>query len=309
MTIQQLQYVVALDNHRHFVNAAKSCNVAQPTLTLQVKKLEEQMSMLLFDRSLQPLKPTPLGEIFIARARQILRDIEQLKSFVNDERNQLEGTFRLGVIPTLSPYLLPLFIGPFLQEHPNTRFEIQELQSKDIITGLEHDMLDIGILVTPLEEVNLREIPVFYEPFLLFSNENNSILQNAKIGVDDLDQKDLWLLGQGHCFRNQTMNLCRYGEHTVRRNLQMEGGSIETLKKFVRNVSGYTLIPELAFDENLDKTNVRRFENPEPVREVSIVVHKTFTKELLLTKLRKAILEHTPEKFKKNSRFMTVKWR
>ncbi len=310
MTIQQLQYVVALDTHRHFVKAAESCHVAQPTLTLQVKKLEEQMSLVLFDRSTQPLRPTALGEVFIAKARQILREIEQLKELVNEERNQMDGVYRVGVIPTLAPYLLPLFVKDFMQQFPNTKLEIQELQSAVIMKGLKQDTLDIGILATPLNEPDIREIPAFYEPFLVFADTENDILRNDEnIATDELSAEGLWLLGQGHCFRNQTLNVCRFEELENERNLMMEGGSIETLKKMIKEISGYTLIPELSFDEHHDKGHVLRFSEPQPVREISIVVHKSFTKELLVSELRRSIIDHTPSSFKKNTRFVTVKWR
>ncbi|MCH2197879.1 MAG: LysR substrate-binding domain-containing protein [Flavobacteriales bacterium] len=310
MTLQQLQYVVALDNHRHFVQAAQSCSVAQPTLTLQVKKLEGQMNIQLFDRSKQPIKPTPMGKLFISKARHILREIDKLKELVNKERDRIDGEYSIGVIPTLSPYLLPLFIGDFVKSHPNTKLSVHELQSAEIIDRLQKGILDIGILATPLEEPNLREIPVFYEPFLLFANAEHSVLEHSgSISPEDLDENELWLLGQGHCFRNQTVNICQVNQNTDERNLMMEGGSIETLKKILQQVDGYTLIPQLSFNEQMDAPFVKRFKHPEPAREISIVVHRSFTREQLLTELRKSILANTPDNFEKNERFVTIRWR
>ncbi len=310
MTIQQLTYVVALDNHRHFVKAAESCHVAQPTLTLQVKKLEEQMALMLFDRSSQPLKPTPMGEIFIQKAREILGEIQLLKAMVNDERNLMNGTFRVGIIPTLAPYLLPLFIKEFLAQFPEIKLEIQELKSNDIITKLEKDLLDIGLLATPLNENNIREITLFYEPFLVYTDDKDTLIHNdEKIHASDLTPEGLWLLGQGHCFRNHTLNVCEFDTLDYNRNLFMEGGSIETLKKMIKEISGYTLIPELSYSKHTDQENTIRFEEPQPVREISIVTHKNFTRERLISELRKSILEHTPKSFKKNTRFVKVKWR
>jgi len=309
MTIQQLQYVVALDTHRHFVKASESCYVAQPTLTLQVKKLEDQISTVLFDRSSQPLKPTPMGEIFILKARQILKEIEDLKELVNDERDQMDGEFRVGVIPTLAPNLLPRFIVDFMKSHPNTKLIVEELQSDKIIEQLQYKQLDLGILVTPLDEPNLREVPVFYEPFLVYTDEENELLKNKSVKVSQLKPEGLWILRQGHCFRNQTLNICGFDISENHKNLIMEGGSIETLKNMVKEVKGYTLIPELSYNRAIDSKNVTHFDEPKPVREVSIVVHKHFTKEKLITELRRSIIEHTPEKFKKNTRFVTVKWR
>lgn len=310
MTLQQLQYVVALDTHRHFVKAAESCFVAQPTLTLQVKKLESQMSLTLFDRSSQPLIPTPMGELFIAKARQILRDVQQLKDLVNNERQQMEGVFRLGVIPTVTPYVLPLFIADFMDKHPTTKLEVQELQSAEIIRRLNTDQLDVGLLATPLNEPGIREVPVFYEPFLVFADEQNALLKEGEeLQVDELTPEGLWLLGQGHCFRNHTLNLCQFDNLRDHRSIMMEGGSIETLKEMIKRVGGYTLIPELSYNRALDKKHVVRFSEPQPVREISIVVHKNYSKELLITELRKSIIKHTPESFKKNRRFVTIKWK
>jgi LysR family hydrogen peroxide-inducible transcriptional activator len=308
MTLQQLQYVVALDNHRHFVKAAESCHVAQPTLTLQVKKLEDQIGAILFDRSSKPLKPTPLGVLFIVKARQILREINQLKAMVNDDLRQMEGTFKLGIIPTLAPYLLPLFLREFADRFPNTRLEVSEMQSDEIIKNLEHDLIHIGILATPLEETNIREIPLYYEPFLIYSNEGNPVL-NKQRQTKELKPEGLWILGQGHCFRNQTLNVCDFDQLDESRNFHIEGGSIETLKRMIRHSSGYTLIPELSYNAALEKNNVVRFSEPQPVREISLAVHKNFTKEQLLIELRKSIINSVPDRFKKNKRFVTVNWR
>ena len=309
MTLQQLKYILALDKHRHFVKAAESCHVAQPTLTLQVKKLEEEVGMVLFDRSTQPLQPTPFGESFIQKASRVLGEMEELKTLVKQDRNQMEGEFRVGVIPTLAPSLLPLFISDFIESHPNTRLIIEELQSHRIMEQLENKQLDMGLMATPLHESNLREIPLFYEPFLIFTDQKNPLLKEYTVNSSQLKPEGLWILKQGHCFRNQTLNICEFDVSEQHRNLVMEGGTIETLKEMVRKVSGYTLIPELSYNSKNDQRNVRYFDEPQPVREVSIVVHKHFTKEKLITEMRKSILANTPEHFKKNTRFQKVEWR
>ncbi|PQJ15366.1 LysR substrate-binding domain-containing protein [Aureicoccus marinus] len=309
MTLQQLKYILALDKHRHFVKAAESCHVAQPTLTLQVKKLEEEVGMVLFDRSTQPLKPTPFGESFIQKASRVLGEMEELKTLVKQDRNQMVGEFRVGVIPTLAPSLLPLFISDFMESHPTTRLIIEELQSHRIMEQLENKQLDMGLMATPLHESNLREIPLFYEPFLIFTDQKNPLLKEYTVNSSQLKPEGLWILKQGHCFRNQTLNICEFDVSEQHRNLVMEGGTIETLKEMVRKVSGYTLIPELSYNSKNDQHNVRYFDEPQPVREVSIVVHKHFTKEKLITEMRKSILANTPEHFKKNTRFQKVEWR
>ncbi|MEM1323636.1 MAG: LysR substrate-binding domain-containing protein, partial [Bacteroidota bacterium] len=307
---QQLKYIVALDDHRNFVRASESCYVAQPTLTLQVKKLENQVSSTLFDRSTQPLKPTPLGEKFIAKARKILREVEELKAMVNDELNVMEGTFKMGVIPTLAPYLLPLFIKEFLSKFPETKLEVQELQSDIIIERLAKEQLDIGLLATPINEKQLIETPIFYEPFLVYTDDVMKITKGKKrINANDLAPESVWLLGKGHCFRNQTLKFCNFDTLEFDRNLIMEGSSIETLKSMIREISGYTLIPELSYRELTDKENTIRFEDPQPVREISIVTHKNFVRERLIAEMRKAILAQTPDSFQKNTQFVKVDWR
>ncbi|TRX60795.1 LysR family transcriptional regulator [Fulvivirga sp. M361] len=310
MTLQQLQYIVALDTHRHFVRASESCFVAQPTLTLQVKKLEDEIGLTIFDRSVQPLKPTPMGEKFILNARQILMDVSMLKEMVNKDRNQLEGTYRIGVIPTMAPYLLPLFLEDFTKEHPNINLQIKEIQSEQIILDILNDDLDIGIMATPLNEPKIREISVFYEPFLIYANPNHPILSLEEVKAETINEPGLWLLDKGHCFRNQILNLCnKTADLSALERVSFESGSIETLKKMILNVSGYTLVPELAIDPKVDPENIRRFSAPEPVREVSLVVHHSFTKELLLSNLRKSIQRGIPQKFKKTNRFITIEWR
>ena len=309
MTIQQLQYVVSLDKHKHFVRAAESCHVTQPTLTLQLKKLENEINTTLFDRSTQPLQPTPIGEVFISKARVILEELEELKQIVNDDKDQMAGEFRVGMIPTLAPNLLPLFISDFIDHHAQTKLSIEEIQSEHIISLLKDRQLDIGILATPLNEPDLREIPLFYEPFLVYTDIDNDLTERESIKKEQLKPEGLWILRQGHCFRNQTLNICEFDSSERHSNLKMEGGSIETLKRIIGRVSGYTLIPELSFDPIKDNGHTVHFEHPKPVREISIVVHKHFTKEKLLIELRKSILKHIPDSFYKNTKYRTVKWR
>lgn len=310
MTLQQLQYIVALDTHRHFVKAAESCFVAQPTLTIQVKKLEEEIGLMIFDRSVQPLIPTEVGQQIITRARQILREVEGLKEMVNLDKNSLSGDYRLGIIPTLAPYLLPLFLKQFSESHPDIHLEIKELKTAEIIHSLNNDTLDIGIVVTPTKEAYIREIAMFHEPFLVYANKTHNLLEKILIMPDDIKKEGLWLLNQEHCFRRQVLNICNDEEnHQSTIRFSFESGSIETIKNMVRSNAGYTLIPELSINQTIDDSFIRRFTEPQPAREVSLVVHNSFTKELLLTQLRKSIINSVPGSFKKNERFITINWR
>lgn len=305
MNLQQLEYIVALDIHRNHVKAAEHCHVTQPTLSMMVKKLEEELGVKIFDRS-QPLKPTQAGEMVIHRARQILQEVKNLKEFVKNEKDSIEGEFRLGVIPTLAPYLLPRFLNEFLERHPGTSFTVTELQTEELIKQLKGDRLDIAILVTPLDDKDIREIPVFYEPILLYTSNNLKYAQQEKVDLKSLTQENLLLLEEGHCFRGQVLNLCTAKGKKSNHQLNYQSGSFETLKAMVDNNYGYTLIPELAVSAK--NKHVKHFTSPEPVREVSFAVHHGFVKEALLSKLRDAILKAIPAHFKKNEKYIRVKW-
>lgn len=305
MNLQQLEYIVALDIHRNHAKAAGHCNVTQPTLSMMVKKLEQELGVKIFDRG-QPLKPSPSGEIIISRARQILQEIRNLKEFISNEKDSIAGEFRLGVIPTLAPYLLPRFLNKFLEQHPETSFAVMEMQTEDIIKNLKTGRLDVGILVTPLDNKEIREIPVFYEPILLYTSQNLKYYQQEKITIKSLNTENLLLLEEGHCFRGQVMNLCPAKGKRPHQQLSYQSGSFETLKAMVDNDYGYTLIPELAVDTK--RKQVKHFTSPEPVREVSLAVHTGFVKEMLVIKLREAILNSIPPHFKKNEKYIRVRW-
>lgn len=310
MTLQQLHYLIALDDHRHFGRAAQAAFVAQPTLTVQVKKLEDELEVQLFDRSTSPVSPTLLGEKVIAQARIIVNEVEGLRSLLQTETGQLAGEFTLGIIPTLSPYLLPLFIQSFANKYPEVRLRIREMQSEEIMHGLLKNTIDLGLLVTPLEEKQLREIVLFYEPFLIYASPEEDILQQSPLLPDHIQRKDLWILQQGHCFRNQVLNICDGAmDASIRPNFSFEAGSIETLKNMVRSNLGYTIIPEMSVNPNLDARHVKRFAEPQPAREISLVVNKNFSREQLIINLRKEILSVVPPAFEKNERFVSVAWR
>jgi LysR family transcriptional regulator, hydrogen peroxide-inducible genes activator len=306
MNLQQLEYIVALDIYRNHAKAAKFCNVTQPTLSMMVKKLEDELGVKIFDKA-QPLKPTSSGEIIITRARIILQEIRNLKEFIRDEKDSIEGEFRLGVIPTLAPYLLPKFLNEFLEQNPGTSFTVTELQTDEIVRLLKTNRLDVAILVTPLDDKEIREIPIFYEPILLYTSQNLKYFLQDKVQLKSLSFDHLLLLEEGHCFRGQVENLCSAKGKKVNSQLNYQSGSFETLKAMVDNNYGYTLIPELAV--NGKNKHVKHFVSPEPVREVSLAVHSGFVKEMLLIKLREAIMKAIPAHFKKNEKYIRVRWK
>lgn len=310
MTLQQLQYIVALDTYRNFVRAAEHSFVTQPTLTMQVKKLEEELGTIIFNRNKAPLQPTRAGEKIIAKARIILKEANQLKELVKSEKEEMKGDFRLGVIPTVAPYLLPLFLSSFTDKYPEAHLVIEELQSEEIIARLKKEKIDVGVLATPLDERDLREIPLYYEPFLVYASPDHWMYRASTIKNEDLGRDGLWLLSQGHCFRNQTLNICRHkAEEGMRRGFSYDSGSIEAIKNMVRNNSGYTLVPELSVINELNSPFIRRITGQEPVREISLVTHNSYPRDFFLNAMKRLILAAVPEKFVKNEKPLKINWR
>ncbi|MEP1093876.1 MAG: LysR substrate-binding domain-containing protein [Cyclobacteriaceae bacterium] len=309
MTLQQLEYIAALDEYRHYVTAAEHCFVSQPNLTMQVKKLEEEIGVRIFDRNKKPLQPTDIGREVITRARHILRESKQLKEFINHEKESMEGEFTIGIIPTLAPYLLPHFLPSFMKENPKVHLKIQELQTDQIISQLENGIIDIGLLVTPLNEASIKEIPMFYEPFLLYLPENHRLFSEKLMLAEDLDPSEVLIMDEGHCFREQALSICRRAKQGSSIGFDYQSGSIEALKNLVENGVGYTLVPELSVIDELDSVYTRRFANPEPVREVSIVVHSSYIKETVVNRLKEAIQKVIPERFLEKQSIVEFDWK
>lgn len=307
VTIQQLKYIIALDNYKNFSVAAEKCFVNQSTITIQVKKLEDEMGLQLFDRSQSPFTVTLNGQKIIEKARMIMREVSELKEMVGDEKEGLKGRFTIGIIPTLSPYIIPDFSGGFVKNNPETILAVKEMESIEIISGLKNGKIDIGILVTPLNDKDLREIKMYNEPFVFFGGPNQPFKKEEIISSKSMgDLENLWLLKEGHCLKNQVLNICE--KSAVPRSIEFESGSIETLKNMVKKYGGFTLIPEMSINE-LDEGNINHFKEPKPTREVSLVVHSNFAKENLLDTIRKEILNIIPIEFAKNQRYIRVKWR
>ncbi|MBO0359421.1 LysR family transcriptional regulator [Hymenobacter sp. BT186] len=309
MTIQQLEYLVALDTHRQFVLAAEKCHVTQPTLSMQLQKLEEELGVLLFDRTNKGVQPTVIGAKVVQQARQVLREMQQLREVVQLEKGELVGELRLGIIPTLAPYLVPLFLVELVEQHPQLRVQVEELQSAQILPRLKDHTLDIGLLVTPLDDRQLREITVLEEPFLGYISANHALYQQATIEPQDMGAPGLWLLQQGHCFRHQVLNICAPAPVDTTRPFTYESGSIETLKELVRHNHGYTLVPELSVLQELDNPMVKRFAVPEPVREISLVVHQGFVRLPLLASLRDIIVGKVPERLRAGKASQKIRWK
>jgi len=303
MTFTQLEYIIALDGLRYFTLAADHCFVTQPTLSMQIQKLEQELGVVIFDRSKQPVVPTEAGKKIIAQAKVILSQRNVLEELVQDKKGALKGELRLGIIPTLAPYLLPLFIQSFSQKHAQVKLVVSEMTTDIIIRSLKEGSIDAGILVTPLQQKGIKEQVLFYEELLAYVSKKNALYEKNYVLAQDIDPNKLWLLEEGHCFRSQIENLCelrkmsRAGSH-----FDYETGSIETLKRMVDLNDGVTILPELAtLDMPLKQMQlIRQFKKPPPMREVSLVVQRDYVKSRLIDALKDVIIDAIPEKIRKN---------
>ncbi len=301
MTTVQLEYVVAVDTYRSFVTAADKCFVTQPTLSMQIQKLEDELGVKIFDRSKLPVVPTEIGMAVIAQGRVILKESARIREIIADQKKEIQGTLKVGIIPTLAPYLLPRVLTSFMKKYPKVKLEVWEYSTEQIISLLKQEQLDCGLLATPLHNQHLEEHPLFYETFVVFTAKSNKLSEKKVILPEDLETKDIWLLNEGHCMRNQVLNICRdkfsMGEF---RNLEYNTGSVETLKRMVELNEGYTILPELSLQDLSAKqmNMVRFFKAPEPVREISLVTHRYFIKQGVIEAFKKEILANVPEKMK-----------
>jgi LysR family hydrogen peroxide-inducible transcriptional activator len=312
ITLTQLEYIVAVDTYRHFGKAAESCFVTQPTLSMQIKKLEEDLQIIIFDRSKQPLIPTDVGVRVVEQARIILKETEGINNIIKDHKNLVSGMLRIGIIPTLAPYLLPLFIGHYKRKYPNIYIKVIEQTTDKIINLLNRDLIDVGILVTPLKEGKIIEKPVFYEEMMVYVNPENKLFAKKELSLEDISAPDVWLLSDGHCFRNQVVNLCSFlGSVDSRLPFHFEAGSLETLMNIVDREGGVTLIPELATFNMSEsrKANVRSFNNLKPLREVSLAYSLHFAKHKLINLLFREIKNVIPQELQNEQRGTIVEWK
>ena len=298
MNIQQLEYIIAVDHYRHFSKAAEACFVTQPTLSMMIQKLEEELEVKIFDRGQLPIQPTEIGKLIIEQARIAVAQVNHIKDVVLEQKGIVKGVFRLGIIPTVSPYLLPKLVRVHSGIDYDIRIFVSEMTTEQILTSLTNDTLDGGILATPLGDEHLKEMPLYYEKFLAYVSPNEKALY-AKTSLDenDLNLAQLWMLDEVHCFRTQILHLCNLKKKKTDSSIfTYEAGSIDTLINIVDNHQGITVIPEMAI-ENLSesqKKNVRPFKNSTPVREISLVTRKEFLRESLLKIIAQEIKSAVP---------------
>lgn len=311
ITITQLEYIVAVDEHRHFATAAEKCFVTQPTLSMQIKKLEEDLGVIIFDRSRHPVVPTDIGQKLIEQARVVLASAQRMMEIINEDKQEITGTLRIGIIPTLAPYLLPEFIGPYIRRHPGVQVEVEELVSEEIICRLKIDTLDAGIFVTPYRDDKIRTEPVFYEEMMIYAHPDHELLRMKSVEVKDIVASEIWMLGEGHCFRDQVINLCELSD-VEQKTLPFgfESNSLETLMKIVDREGGFTLIPELLVREMSaeKRKQVRPFTGYTPLREVSVIYSRHYTKRKLISLLCEDIKSIVPPEMLSIERGTVVEW-
>jgi LysR family hydrogen peroxide-inducible transcriptional activator len=305
MTLTQLSYIVAVDRYRHFATAAEKSYVTQPTLSMQIHKLEDQLGITIFDRSKSPVIPTEIGEKIIKEAKEILKQSKHIEDLASLSEDELQGTFRVGIIPTIAPNLLPLFLRSFTQNYPNVKLIIEEVVTDELMQLLDGDQLDVGIIATPVEQGHIFEEDLYYEPFVGYISENHPLADKEKISVDDLDIDNLWLLNEGHCFRDQTVKLCKKQRREIldHSQIEFESGNLETLKQLVEQNFGMTLLPFLAknqLPERCIKAHLRYFDDPVPRRKVRIVYGREYLKKNIIDAFKDEILAAIPEELKKS---------
>lgn len=300
MTLTQLEYIVALDTSRHFAQASEQCFVTQPTLSMQIRKLEEDLGVKIFDRTKQPVIPTEIGALIIAQARVALREANMITQLIDDQKGTMTGELRIGIIPTLAPYLLPQLFKQMRGKYPQLNLIIKETITEEIINELKNNRLDCGLVVTPLNDSTIKEDVLFYEELFVYVSKTNALYNKKYVLAADIDPNELWLLEEGHCFRSQVLNLC---ELQKRNDIQFkyETGNIETLKRMVDKSDGITILPELAVKEfsKLQMKLVKRLQSPVPAREVSLVTHRDHVKMKYLKTLKDEILSIVPKAMQK----------
>ncbi|GAA4040536.1 LysR substrate-binding domain-containing protein [Flavobacterium chungnamense] len=291
MTITQLQYVLAVAEYKNFTLAAEKCFVTQPTLSMQIQKVEDELDIQIFDRSKKPIQLTEIGHKIVNQAKNIVNEADRIQDIVHQQKGFIGGEFRLGIIPTIMPTLLPMFLKNFIKKYPKVKLIIEELNTDDIIFRLNNGHLDAAIAATPLNEEKIKEVVLYFEPFVAYIPENHENFSKKEIEISDLNLDEILLLQDGHCFRDSVLNLCKNNTNSEHNHFQIESGSFETLIKLADEGLGTTLLPYLhTLDlKEKDQIKLRQFKEPKPAREVSLIYPKNELKIHIIDALRSSI--------------------
>lgn len=300
-SLTQLEYVLAVHKHGHFAKAAEACNITQPTLSMQIHKLEEDLGVVLFDRTKKPILLTEAGKRVIEQIQTVLFEAKKIEGLIQlSEKESTTGELVLGIIPTIAPYLLPRLLLQLGTQCPKLKLNIYELQTKQIIESLDNDEIDVGLLATPLKIEKIIEHPLYYEPFSVLCQKGHELGQQKKVKYSSLKFDDIWLLEEGHCLRHQILDICSVkNKRTTEKKFTFESGSLETLKNLVNSYGGYTLLPALATESIGNHTQLIAFERPIPAREIGLVYRREHYKLPLIEALAEAITLVIPEEIRK----------
>lgn len=300
MTLDQLKYALELQRTRHFSRAAENCHITQPSLSVQISKLEEELGAMLFVRTRSGVEITEFGEGLLKQARQVVDEAERFLQMAKDLKGEVQGRFRLGAISTLAPSLLPIFAGTFGKRYPKVQLSLFEERTERLVSDIDQGLVDAALLSTPVRcPDSLVEKVLFYEPFVLFASKGHPILEKKKVSVEQISSEEILLLDETHCLRDQVLQLCKSRqEKSPERSLRIQSASLQTLIEFIRRHEGYTLLPALsaslltAAEQN---HQIRQFEKPLPSRKVSLVFHQARLKRSIIEALKESILESLPK--------------
>ncbi|HAA17012.1 MAG TPA: DNA-binding transcriptional regulator OxyR [Cytophagales bacterium] len=297
MTITQLEYLVALHNQGNFVQAADQCNVTQPALTTQIKNLEEELGVLLFDRSRKPMVITEAGTAVVDQAYRVLQEVRRLRDIADSFQGSLKGTLRIGIIPTLAPYLLPLFIRQFQAKYPSIELVFVEDLSHNLLQKLKLGQVDACLIATPVQTKGTMAFPLFYERFFFYLHPHHKLLEKDYVNESDVKDEVFWILKEGNCFRNQVIAICELDQsNSLNSAFRYEGSSLDTLVRLVETQQGLTVLPELAI-RNLPiskKPQIKAYKDEDVVREISLVVSRSYLKKPLLDQFMEEIVTYLP---------------
>jgi LysR family transcriptional regulator, hydrogen peroxide-inducible genes activator len=304
-----MEYIVAVDKYGSFVTAADKCNVTQPTLSMQIQKLEDEFGVKLFDRNHHPVATTLIGKQIIEQVRNVLFEVSKVKEIVDFKNDGSKGKLNIALLPTLAPYILPKMLNEFMDRFPEVELQIFELTTENISKLIKEEKIDFGILATPLHDKDLKETPIFYEQFVAYLADDHALLSKKIIAPTDLDINELWTLNDEHCMHFQAINLCE-GKIRNRDKLQLQyqTGTIQSLVKMVENNGGCTILPELCIEDFYEHQleNIRYFSAPEPVREVSLVHSRYFVKNKIASAFMQIMCKHIPASMQAKTRKKNV---
>lgn len=313
-SITQLEYVVAVAREGHFGRAAESCHVSQPTLSMQIAKLEDEMGVTIFDRSRNPIQVTPTGQAVVDQARDLVLRMRAFENLAPKRQQREAGGLRMGVIPTVAPYLVPLFIGEFSKNYPRIELEIRELTTAEGLRALDEDHIDALVLATPDRYAPFEKIPLYVEPFWVLVNKGDPLAQEEMVTAAQLRKRPMWLLEEGHCLRGQALEVCHGPSGpAVLASVRFQSESMDTLARLIQRVGGITLVPELmALEENRYKQMKAIVLGPTaPAREVSLLhrgmLHLEGRLEALCGVIRRAVQPALTEGSRSRTRIVPVR--